>query len=113
MVQYYHAAAGFPTKATWLTAIEAHFYASWPDLNTKAVRKHYPKSEETPKGHMKKQKSGIRSTKKQLVIKTEEVDDERPKHKHHDIMIKVIITTDELAMKIYTDQTGKFPTRSS
>ena len=28
-------------------------------------------------------------------------------------MIKVIDTTDELAMKIYTDQTGKFPTRSS
>ena len=63
MVRYYHAAAGFPTKATWLKAIENNHYASWPGLSTKVVRAHFPESEETQKGHMKKQKAGARSTK--------------------------------------------------
>ena len=102
-ITYYHAAAGFPTKVTWLKAIANNHYASWPGLSTKAVRDHFPESEETPKGHMKKQKSGIRSTKTTT----------RPEKKQKDIMVKVIDTHDELAYKIYTDQTGRFPTKSS
>ena len=115
MVRYYHAAAGFLTKPTWIDAIENNFYASWPGLTADAVRKHYPESEETPKGHMKKQKSGIRSTKKQLIDprEGEEGSSIRPRQKQRDVMIKVFDTNDELAMKIYTDQTGRFPTRSS
>jgi hypothetical protein len=66
VIAWYHAAAGYPTKTTWLKAIEAGFYATWPMLTTKAVRKHYPETKETPKGHMKRVRSGVRSTKVQV-----------------------------------------------
>ena len=115
LIRYLHAAAGFPTKATWLKAIANNHYTSWPGLTLTAVRKHFPESVETVKGHMKKQKAGIRSTKKQLIMPTE-TDEELPQAtttKSREIMLQVLDTTDELAMKIYTDQTGKFPTRSS
>ena len=36
-------------------------------LTVKAARKHFPESEETQKGHMKAQKSGIRLTKRKKV----------------------------------------------
>ena len=66
VLAWYHAAAGYPTKATWLKAIKASFYATWPLLNEKAVTKHFPELDETAKGHMLRVKSGVRSTKKQV-----------------------------------------------
>jgi hypothetical protein len=68
VVAWYHAAAGYPTKATWLKAIEAGFYATWPLLTMKAVQKHFPESPKTSKGHMRQVKSGVRSTKAQVSI---------------------------------------------
>jgi hypothetical protein len=102
-IRYLHAAAGFPTKSTWINAIEKGFYASWPGLTAKSVRKHFPESVETQKGHMKKQKAGIRSTKKEA----------KPTKKVKDVLVKVYDVHDEVTAKIYTDQTGKFPSRSS
>jgi hypothetical protein len=64
IVRYYHAAAGFPTKPTWLKAIKNNHYASWTGLSYEGVNKHFPESEETHKGHARKLKSGQRSTKK-------------------------------------------------
>ena len=51
LVRYHHAAAGFPTKPTWLKAIKNKQFASWPGLTADAVIKHFPESEETYKGH--------------------------------------------------------------
>jgi len=45
-VLYYHAAAGFPVKETWIKAIIAGNYARWPALSIKAVNKHYHGSNE-------------------------------------------------------------------
>ncbi len=42
LVRYLHAAAGYPTKFTWLKAIKNKQYASWPGLTTDAVKKHFP-----------------------------------------------------------------------
>ena len=64
LIRYYHAAAGFPTKPTWLKAIRNNHYASWTGLTYEGVSKHFPESEETHKGHAQKLKSGQRSTKK-------------------------------------------------
>jgi hypothetical protein len=47
LVRYYHAAAGFPTKPTWLAAIKNNQYASWTGLTYEGVSKHFPESEET------------------------------------------------------------------
>ena len=46
-VRYLHAAAGFPTKATWIKTIRKGNYLSWPLMNVKNVSKHFPESEET------------------------------------------------------------------
>ena len=47
VIRYLHAAAGFPTEATWHGAVKNGNYASWPWLNPKNVRAHFPESEET------------------------------------------------------------------
>ena len=47
IVRFLHAAAGFPTKHTWLKAIKKGFYNSWPGLTERVVEKHFPESEET------------------------------------------------------------------
>ena len=60
-IRYLHAAAGFPTKATWLKHIQN--YQTWPMVNVKNVSKYFPESEETQQGHMKNQRQGVRSTK--------------------------------------------------
>jgi hypothetical protein len=60
-IKYLHAAAGFPIKEMWLEAIKTGNYVTWPGLTTAAVRKHFPDSDETQKGHMKKQSQGVRS----------------------------------------------------
>jgi hypothetical protein len=61
-VKYLHAAAGFPTRETWLKAINAGNFATWPTITSNNVRRHFPESDETAKGHMKKQRQGVRST---------------------------------------------------
>jgi len=38
IVRYYHAAAGFPTKPTWLRAINNGHYMSWPGLTGAIVQ---------------------------------------------------------------------------
>ena len=58
----YDAAAGFPTKPTWLAAIENKHNASWVGLKASSVAKHFPESEKTWKGHGRKIKSALRST---------------------------------------------------
>jgi hypothetical protein len=61
-IKYLHAAEGFPVKETWTTAIQAGNYVTWPGLMATTIRKHFPDSDETQKGHMKKQRQGVRST---------------------------------------------------
>ncbi len=61
-LMYFHAAAGFPVKETFLDAVCARNYATWPGLTTTLIAKHFPDSDETQKGHMKGQRKGVRST---------------------------------------------------
>ena len=41
-IRYLHAAAGFPTKPTWLKAILKGNYNTWPLLTVKNFYKHFP-----------------------------------------------------------------------
>ena len=66
-VKYYHAAAGFPTKAAWIKAIKAGIFAMWPMLETSSEMKYYPESNETWKAHMHQTKQGVQSTKTQVI----------------------------------------------
>jgi hypothetical protein len=49
-IRFLHAAAGFPTKETWLKAIKAGNYVTWPGITTKTVNRHFPKSDKAKKG---------------------------------------------------------------
>jgi hypothetical protein len=113
VVAWYHAAAGYPTKPTWLKAIEAGFYATWPLLTAKAVKKYYPKTEETPKGHMRRIKSGVRSTKAQIEehpeVQAAEATLMEICKKHRDVYVQIKDVTE----LVYSDQTGRFPVVSS
>ena len=71
LINYYHAVVGFPTKFTWLKAIKNGRYTSWTDLTSKAVESHFPKSEETWKGH--RQKSDLASTQANQRSKTNDI----------------------------------------
>ena len=53
-VQFYHAAAGFPTKSTWLKAIHINQYASWPGLIASDAAKYYPELGKVWKGYRRK-----------------------------------------------------------
>ena len=58
-----HAVCGYPVKSTWLAAIEAGNYVGWPLLTTRNVKKYYPETIETLKGHMNQSRKNVRSTK--------------------------------------------------
>ena len=73
-----HAAAGFPVKETWIRAVRAGNYTTWPGLSVKSIQKYYPDDvEETLKGHMRGQRQGFRSTKERR--EQEPNDDKTPK----------------------------------
>ena len=119
LVRYHHAAAGFPTKPTWLKAIKNKQFASWPGLTADAVIKHFPESEETHKGHGRKTRSGLRSTKTTSATDDNDnydivrTDLPRPTSKQKSIFATVYDLEDEAHLKMYTDQTGRFPKKSS
>jgi hypothetical protein len=77
LIRYYHAAAGFPTKPTWLKAIKNNHYSSWTGLTYEGVTKYYPESTETNKGHGRKLKSGQRLTKKKSGASSNKTDPDK------------------------------------
>jgi hypothetical protein len=107
-IRYLHAAAGFPPKDTWIKAIKNGHYKTWPGLTVEAVNKYFPESIETQKGHLKKQRQNVRSTKQRLDEIPEEEELTRVITKQN-IMVKVVNATET----IYTDQTGRLPVQSS
>jgi hypothetical protein len=71
-IRYLHAAAGYPVQDTWVAAIKAGNNVTWPGINVKTVNQHFPESEETQKGHMKKQRQNVRSTRVKEAARSEE-----------------------------------------
>jgi hypothetical protein len=108
---------GFPVKETFLNAVWAGNYATWPGLTIAALHKYFPDLDEMQKGHMKGQRQGISSTKqkaldhlveseKLIKIKVEPGTEEvLPAKCHNDIFIYV----EDLAKSIHSNQTGAFP----
>jgi hypothetical protein len=119
LIWYLHAAAGFPTKQTWIAAIKNKQVASWPGLTIKAVAKHHPESEETMKGHGQKGQSGLRTTKTKESTSepTTETDSDNkqahPSPKRYDVFIKVFSAEEEGNATTFANQTGQYPKKSS
>ena len=102
LIRYYHAAAGFPTKPTWIKAIKNGHYRKWPGLYAADAAKYFPESNEMWKGHGRKIKSGLRST-KQLVQEEQEHDPEPPMPTESATFVKEFDLHDEMERKIFSD----------
>ena len=123
LAKYLHACAGYPVIETWIKAIKAGYYASWPKLDrfrgAKWIQKHLSRSIITAMGHMKATRQGIRSTKKKDDSNSEDDDEgeepslEEPRPHldrsvNHQVVCRVIATS-ELKGTICTDLPGRFP----
>ena len=106
-IKWMHAVCGYPVKSTWIKAIKAGNYVGWPMLTERNVKKYYPETNETPKGHMAQTRKNARSTKSKP-IKEYKNKDQLVGKKKQDIFTKVYDVRDT----IFSDQTGQFPTRS-
>jgi len=116
-IMYHHALTGFPVKETFLDAIRAGNYATWPGLTVAALHKYFPDSDETQKGHMKGQRQGICSTKQKALdhlVESEKIvkinvepgtEVPSPAKPFNDIFVRV----DDLVDSIHSDQTDAFP----
>ena len=118
LVQYLHQAAFSPPKATLLKAVHNNQFVTWPGLTVKAVEKYLPDSSPaTDKGHMKRQKQGIRSTKEKIMTAlntietTQDINPPMEKETQNQIFVYHAILEPK-AGTIYVDYTGNFPIRS-
>ena len=66
LVQFLSAAMWNPVPSTWIQAINAGFFATWPGLTPELVYKHLETTEATTKGHMRATRTNVRSTKIKL-----------------------------------------------
>jgi hypothetical protein len=62
-IKWMHAACGYPVKSTWLAAVQVGNYTDWPLLTVRNVKKYYPETTATAKGHMNQTRKNVRSTK--------------------------------------------------
>ena len=134
-IKYLHAACFYPAKSTWIKAIQANFFVTWPFLTAEAVRKHLEPSIISSRGRIKQTQKNIRSTKNLAnrvapsnilachdnatiskiddapdQIFMEDVTSASPlPEKTNEVFIKIIRPDS----KIYSDQTGAFPFPSS
>lgn len=106
-VKWLHACLGYPVKSTWLSAIKNGHFKGWPVINERTVKKYYPETVETPKGHMAQTRKNVRSTKPTPMQRYKHADKLRGR-RERDIFVKVY----EARQTVYSDQTGKFPKRS-
>ena len=104
LVKFLHAAAFSPCKSTWIKAIKAGFFATWPGLTHELVSKFLPNSEHTAMGHLDQEQKNLRSTKPNKNVNEK---DGTVKTRTHDVYCHV------LEEHIFTDQTGRFPVQSN
>ena len=124
IVEFYHAAAGWPVKKTWIKVIKCNTYAPWPGLDEKMVYRHLEIREPTVLGHLHARRLGTQTTKTK--IKTEEKEDIL--QKENEVLEKPrrgilqakerrvgahMVAFDELKAYIATDLCGRYPTMSN
>ena len=52
LVIHFHADSGYPVQDTWLKAVKAGNYESWPSLTYNNATRYFPSADETIKYHM-------------------------------------------------------------
>ena len=103
-IKWMHAVCGYPVKSTWLKAIAAGNFIGWPLLTVQNVKKYYPETTETPKGHLNQTRKNVRSTKEMEIPDASTLKGKKVR----DVGIHVY----NVRETIFSDQTGKYPKRS-
>ena len=103
LIRYLHAEAGYPVRSTWLTAISAGNYSSWPGLTLANATKYCTSATSTIMGHLVQKRQGVRSTKTKLTA-TSSPEPKLPQFRSNELQIQVTPIS-----KLYTDDTGLFP----
>jgi hypothetical protein len=121
LVHLPHASASNPVRSTWLAAIKAGNYKTFPGLILCNAMKHCPSSDATIKGHLKQTHQGLRSTKSKPTSSncfaplatpdaqtTDKPDD--PSHKPTTLpSTNELYITDFPLAKLYTNDTRTLP----
>lgn len=115
IVTYLHQACCSPITSTWLKAIEAGHFTTWPGLTVDLVQKHLHKSIATTKGHLRQECQGLRSTQPKIqptisnsTVKPVMTTLEPSNVQTHWAFMEPI----EITGQIFSDQTGRFPITS-
>lgn len=118
LIQYLHATCFSPSPSTWIRAINAGHFSSWPNLTTENVRKYLQPSIATSKGHMDQRRKNIQSTKASTISPAND-DDDFTAHptctdgKRSHFVYAALLEVPTVTGKIYSDLTGRFPIQSS
>jgi hypothetical protein len=75
LVRFLHAAAFSPVPDTWLKAIQAENFTTWPGLTDDLVRTFLPKELATVKGHLTQRRKKLRLTTKIIAAPVTEPDE--------------------------------------
>jgi hypothetical protein len=114
VIQFQHAALGFPTKASLLNAICHKNLVTLPGMLTaNNVNKFFPESNETQKEHMRQSRQGVRLTKvidKDPMLEAETHPKPTPGVKIKDVYLRVFDATKKA---MYTNQPGRLPIAST
>ena len=80
LIKYLHQCLFSPPKSTLVHALEQNYFPTWPGFTAAAVKRYLPEdAPATDKGHMRRQRKGLRSTsRKSMEEKTETFKDFHP-----------------------------------
>ena len=119
LAMYYHQILCSPPASTMIKAIKNNQLRSFPGLTIELITKHLPPSTATEKGHMIRTRQGVRSThsnRKEILDARLLLNDMNPPEHActamDNEMFCFAVLADEIEGTIYSDQMGRFPTRS-
>jgi hypothetical protein len=109
LVAFLHAACLSPATSTFLGAIKAGYFATWPGLTPELVTQHLPKSIASIKGHLDQQRKNVCSTKPTPTNLSSEPSLERLDQRTNVVFANIFEPTGQ----IHTGLPGRFPIRSN
>ena len=106
LIRYFHAAAGYPVRSTWIKNIGAGNYLSCTGLTLTNATKYFPSAKATIMGKLVQKRQGVRSTNlKHPPPSSPEV--LMPRVRFNNFFLQVTPIS-----KFYTENTGRFPVKA-
>ena len=125
LASYLHACCYSSSISTFMKAIKNGNFITWPGLDSKLIENHLQTPVATAKGHLDQERRNLQSTKNdqtpviEPIEKSDSPDEftdffpksDMPNVRTHDVL--AVITPFKETRQAYSDQTGKFPYKSS